>query len=175
MSNDVEIRQSLPADIHLIEQLYPDAFPDEDLLPLVRELLREDQHVLSLVANLDRTLAGHIIFTRCGVDGRTDQLALLGPLAVAPNMQRRGIGSALVREGLQQLRAEGILQVCVLGDPAYYGRFRFAPEYGVMPPYPLPEAWRTAWQSICLLDGQPALQGTLSVPPPWRHEALWAP
>jgi len=175
MSKEIEVRESLPTDISLIERLYPDAFPDEDLLPLVQELLREEQDVLSLVAVLDRTLAGHVIFTMCGIAARPDEVALLGPLAVAPKMQRRGIGSALVREGLQRLKTEGALQVQVLGDPAYYGRFGFEPDDGVIPPYPLPKEWLTAWQSIGLRDGKPALRGTLSVPPPWRQPALWAP
>jgi putative acetyltransferase len=175
MSKEIEIRGSLPTDIPLIERLYPDAFPDEDLLPLVQELLREEQNVLSLVAVLDRTLAGHVVFTMCGIAGRPDKVALLGPLAVAPKMQRRGIGSALVREGLQRLKSERTLQVQVLGDPAYYGRFGFEPDDCVIPPYPLPKEWLTAWQSIGLRDGKPTVQGTLSVPPPWRQPALWAP
>jgi putative acetyltransferase len=175
MSQEMEIRGSLPTDTSLIERLYPDAFPDEDLVPLVQELLREEQNVLSLVAILNRTLVGHVVFTMCRIAGQTDKVALLGPLAVAPHMQRRGIGSALVREGLQRLKAEGTLQVHTLGDPAYYGRFGFQPDEGVIPPYPLPKEWLTAWQSISLHDGKPVLQGTLSVPQPWQQPALWAP
>lgn len=175
MSKEIEIRGSLPTDTSLIERLYPDAFPDEDLLPLVQELLREEQNVLSLVAILHRTLAGHVVFTMCSIAGRTDKVALLGPIAVAPHMQRRGIGSALIREGLQRLKTQGTSQVHVLGDPAYYGRFGFQPDDGVIPPYPLPKEWLTAWQSISLRDGKPVLQGTLSVPQPWQQSALWAP
>jgi putative acetyltransferase len=172
---EIEIRESLPADGPLIEKLYPAAFPDEDLLPLVLELLDEGPQVLSLVALVDRVLAGHVAFTMCGIAGQTNQVALLAPLAVAPERQRRGIGSALVRDGLQRLKAEGVVQVQVLGDPAYYGRFGFRPDDGVIPPYPLPEAWRSAWQSISLYDRRPPLRGILSVPRPWRQPALWAP
>jgi putative acetyltransferase len=175
MAKEIEIRGSLPTDMPLIERLYPDAFPDEDLLPLVRELLRGEQKVLSLVAILERMLAGHVAFTMCSIAGRPDKVALLGPLAVATDMQRRGIGSALIRSGLERLKAEGILQVHVLGDPAYYGRFGFEPDDGVIPPYPLPKAWITAWQSVSLRDSKPALRGTLCVPPPWRQPSLWAP
>ena len=56
MIEEIEIRTSLPSDVASIEKLYPDAFPDEDLLPLVRELLREEPIVLSLVGIVDRAL-----------------------------------------------------------------------------------------------------------------------
>jgi putative acetyltransferase len=171
----IEVRESLPDDIASIEALYPDAFPDEDLLPLVRELLSRDPIVVSLVGLADRALVGHVIFTACSIAGRTDKVALLGPLAVAPDWQRQGIGGALIREGFQRLTSDGVSQVYVLGDPAYYGRFGFEPENSVTPPYPLPEKWRRAWQSTSLCGAKPPLHGALSVPQPWRQPALWAP
>jgi len=175
MIEKIGIRKSQPNDIPLIEKLYPNAFPDEDLLPLVRELLGEEAIVLSLVGIADKALMGHAILTTCGIVGRTDKVALLGPLAIAPTWQRRGIGSAIVRAGLRQLQDGGTIQVYVLGDPAYYRRFGFAPDDGVTPPYPLPEEWRGAWQSLSLRGSKPPLRGTLSVPQPWRQHALWVP
>ena len=174
MRERTEIRESLPSDLASIEQLYPDAFPDEDLLPLVRELLREEPIVLSLVGIIDRSLVGHVIFTRCGVDAGTDQVALLAPLAVAGAWQRQGIGRALVDAGLQRLQSAGVTQVYVLGDPGYYGRLGFVPEAGVVPPYPLPAEWRGAWQSISLRDADTPLRGKLCVPPLWLQPDLWA-
>jgi putative acetyltransferase len=175
MTDEFDIRESLPTDMAALDALYPLAFPDEDLLPLARDLLRGDTHVLSLVAIAGPTLVGHIVFTMCGLAGRSGSVALLGPLAVAPHRQRRGIGGALVRDGLRRLKGGGATQVQVLGDPAYYGRLGFEPDGGVAPPYPVPDEWRAAWQSIRLRDGDPPLQGTLSVPSPWRQPALWAP
>ena len=175
MTDDMEIRESVPDDIAALEELYPGAFPDEDLLPLLRDLLKESRNVLSLVGIADGALAGHVIFTTCGVAGRTDKVVLLGPLAVAPAWQRQGIGGALVRAGLQRVKADEAVRVFVLGDPAYYGRFGFQPDDRVAPPYPLPEAWRGAWQSLGLRGGDPPLSGELSVPRPWRQPALWAP
>ena len=174
MAENIQVRESRPADDSAITKLYPAAFPDEDLLPLLRELL-EEEGVLSLVALFDGKLAGHVAFTMCGISGKPDKVAMLAPLAVAPEMQMRGVGSALVRDGLQRLKADGIGQVQVLGDPAYYGRFGFEPDSQVSPPYPLPEEWITAWQSINLSEGEPALQGALSVPSVWRQPALWLP
>ncbi len=174
MTQAVDIRDSRASDLAAIERLYPEAFPDEDLLPLVRELLQAGPGVLSLVAVADGVLAGHVAFTSCTVAGRADTVALLGPLAVAPDRQRQGIGGALVRAGLERLEAAGTARVYVLGDPTYYSRFGFTPDGLVAPPYLLPEEWRGAWQSLSLGDGQqPA--GALVVPPLWRQPTLWGP
>ena len=172
---EIEIREGVPGDLDMIEKLYPDAFPEEDLLPLVRDLLREPATALSLVAFADKALAGHVIFTRCGIAGGNEKVALLGPLAVAPAWQRQGIGSAIVRAGMQMLENVGASHVYVLGDPAYYSRFGFAPEASVAPPYPLPEEWREAWQSKSLHGTMPPVGDTLKVPQPWLQPALWAP
>ncbi len=175
MIGQIKVRESLSNDLGSLEKLYPDAFPDEDLLPLVRELLGEASGVVSLVGLADQAVVGHVIFTTCGIARRPEKVALLAPLAVAPDCQRQGIGSALVRAGLGRVEDAGAQQVYVLGDPAYYGRFGFAPDERVTPPYPLPEQWRSAWQSLSLRASMPHLHGKLSVPHPWRRPALWAP
>jgi putative acetyltransferase len=174
MSERTEIRESMPSDLASIEKLYLEAFPDEDLMPLVGELLQEASGILSLVGIIDRSLVGNAIFTRCGVGAETGRAALLGPLAVARAWQRQGIGRAIVHAGLQRLENYGVTHICVLGDPAYYGRLGFVPEADIAPPYPLPAEWRGAWQSI-RLGGAPSLRGTLLVPQPWLQPRLWAP
>jgi putative acetyltransferase len=171
----LEIRGSELSDRETIESLYPAAFPDEDLLPIVRDLLAETDGVVSLVATSDSQVAGHVIFTRCGVDGTALKAALLAPLAVAPAWQRRGIGSALVRAGVEKLEDAGTDIVLVLGDPAYYARFGFATETLVEPPYRLPAEWAEAWQSLVLSEAAARRAGVLTVPAPWRKPALWAP
>jgi len=170
-----EIRLSRPEDLPAIERLYPDAFPDEDLLPLIRHLLAEEEDILSLVAEAGDDLTGHILFTLCSVSGSDDRTALLAPLAVDPDWQRQGIGTALIREGLTRLEAAGINQVYVLGDPAYYARSGFRPERSVPPPYPLPEKYRDAWQSLSLNAAPPPDQGKLLLPQVWMQPALWGP
>jgi putative acetyltransferase len=173
MQESVEIRASTPGDIVSFESLYPAAFPDEDLLPLVRSLLTESKSVLSLVATISDQVAGHVIFTNCGVTGSDIKASLLGPLAVAPASQRQGIGTTLVRAGLHELEGAGVSLVCVLGDPAYYSRHGFDVEMSVEPPYPLPVEWNEAWRSQYLGEVRQAVSGKLLVPSQWREPALW--
>ena len=85
--------------------------------------------VISLVAEREGAVVGHVLFSPVTGEGEAqawDALGL-GPMAVAPVAQRRGIGSALVRAGLAACRAQGHLVVLVLGHPAYYPRFGFRP------------------------------------------------
>ncbi|HBF99463.1 MAG TPA: N-acetyltransferase, partial [Alphaproteobacteria bacterium] len=91
---DIAIRIGQRGNLATLETLYPAAFPDEDLLPLVRALLAEPGSlVLSLVASVGQTLVGHILLTLCGVQGCDAKVALLGPLAVAPDYQQAGVGA----------------------------------------------------------------------------------
>ena len=173
MISNLEMRESRPSDAAGIEQLYVGAFPDEDLLPLVMELLDLKQRVISLVGIREKVIVGHISFTFCRVEGGKDKVALLGPLAVAPTLHKQGIGSTLVQTGLKQMENSKIGYVFVLGDPAYYSRFGFKTEDSVTTPYPLPTEWRGAWQSLRLCDAEASLDGRLSVPEPWRQPALW--
>jgi putative acetyltransferase len=136
MLDELQIRESRPDDSVAIESLYPEAFPDEDLLPLVRDLLNDTVVATSLVGTIDARIVGHVVFTRCGVVGNNVNASLLGPLAVAPAWQRKGIGSAIVHAGLRWLEDSDVNLVLVLGDPAYYGRLGFLPESAVEPPFP---------------------------------------
>lgn len=155
---------------HLL-QLYPRAFPDEDLRPLLTRLMGHPG-VLNLCIGAKEEPSGHVAFSLGQVAGR--KAALLGPLAVDPAQQKSGLGAALVRAGLDRLRDRGVGPVLVLGDPAYYGRFGFRADPNVTPPYPLPDAYAPAWQSLSL-TGQPVPQGQLTdLPDPWRQPALWS-
>lgn len=175
MKQDIEIRDSRPGDRAALAELYPQAFPDENLLPLLGDLLNDDKNVLSLVADKEGTPVGHVVFTPCEVAGHSESVALLGPLAVTPTVQKQGIGTALVQEGLRRLTTAGCAQVFVLGDPKYYGRFGFEPGSSIAPPHPLPEEWCDAWQSMPLGGAEPALTGALIVPPYWQKPELWSP
>lgn len=175
MSGVPEIRESTAADSAEIESIYPQAFPDEDLVSLVHSLLEDEAVRLSLVTTIGEQIVGHVMFTYCGIDGSDTRAALLGPLAVKPDHQRQGIGSAIVQDGLRRLKGAGVAMVLVLGDPAYYSRLGFAADDNVLPPYELPDDWAGAWQSQCLVTGAARAAGKLLVPVQWRQVALWAP
>jgi putative acetyltransferase len=175
VSNKLEIRESGQDDTAAIESLYPQAFPDEDLIPLVRDLLDDSANAMSLVATIDTQIAGHAIFTRCTIAGNHGKVALLGPLLVAPAWQRQGVGRAIVRAGSRQMESAGVGRVFVLGDPAYYERLGFLPDSLVEPPFPLPPEWDGAWQSLGLGELTTPCSGRLVVPPQWLKPSLWAP
>lgn len=174
MTGKLEIRPSQPRDALHIEALYARAFPDEDLIPLVRDLLDLGENAISLLGSRENNILGHICFTICRIEGGNEPVALLGPLAVAPDAQKQGIGTALIETGFKHLKGAKIGQVFVLGDPAYYGRFGFKHEDNVATPYPIPTEWCDAWQSIQLSNGEVPLDGKLSVSEPWRDAALWS-
>ena len=174
MQQDLEIRESMARDRAAIEALYPRSFPDEDLLPLVREMLRKPAVTVSLVSVKAERVVGNIMFTRCAVKSHASRAALLAPLAVEPEHQGQGIGTELVSEGLRRLEKDGIETVYVLGDPAYYSRLGFSREQSVKPPYALPGEWADAWQSLHLAEDAGSLSGTLSLPEYWLDPALWS-
>jgi putative acetyltransferase len=145
------------------------------LLPLLRDLLDAAEGVLSLIATAEGVTVGHAVFTDCGITGCAVSARLLGPVAVLPERQGRGVGRTLIEQGLRRTAAAGGGMIFVLGDPAFYCRFGFVPETGIAPPYALPEAWHVAWQSLCVGAAAPPGGGVLTVPPPWRDPGLWLP
>ncbi len=174
MPSNFEIREHLPSDDAELESLYRDAFPNEDLVPLVRDLSEDESVAPVLVAFIGSRIVGHAIFTPCGITGSDQRVALLGPVAVASDSQRQGIGRGLIQEGLRRLKAANAHRVFVLGDPKYYGQFGFVPESQIAPPYPLPAEWVGAWQSKCLGKSAEHGIGKLVVPRQWQQEALWS-
>ena len=80
---------------------------------------------VSLVAEQDGAVVGHVAFSAVRIDGQSVDWYGLGPLAVRPDYQRQGVGSALVEAGIREIKALGAAGCVVLGDPAYYRRFGF--------------------------------------------------
>jgi len=125
----VHIRRELPADRVFVANLLRDAFTGEAEAKLVARLRAEPAIVFELVAEEPSgAVIGHIAFSRLQVasGARAVDAVALAPLAVAPNRQRRGIGTSLVRAGVEECRKQGVALIVVLGDPAYYGRFGFS-------------------------------------------------
>lgn len=122
----VTVRLEAPADAPAVRSLLVEAFGGPDEADLVDELRRRPD-VFSLVAERQRAVVGAMTFSP--VFGRTRDVELravgLAPMAVRPEWQRRGIGSALIRGGLEACRARHCGLVVVLGHPEYYPRFGF--------------------------------------------------
>lgn len=97
---------------------------------LVRMLEADGDALVSLVAEAGGAVAGHLLFSRMDVeaDGAALSAAGLAPVSVAPALQGRGIGAALIRAGLDALRAQGVAISFVLGNEAYYPRFGYSPD-----------------------------------------------
>ena len=109
---------------------------------LVDALRAQAQPLVSLVADDEGVIVGHIMFSPVSLSGHP-ALGIMGlaPMAVSPDRQRAGIGSALVRAGLEQSARLGFGAVVVLGHPAYYPRFGFLPStrFGIGCEYDVPE------------------------------------
>ena len=123
------MREEAPGDAAAVRRVNRRAFGRCAEADLVEALRRHYAVALSLVAERAGEIVGHILFSPVAIQGAAGmRLAVsLGPLAVLPAAQRGGIGSALVRGGLERCRHDGHGVAVVLGAPGYYSRFGFAP------------------------------------------------
>ena len=126
----MEIRPELPGDEAAISELIAAAFAeaqhrDGTEAAIVQRLREVGALTLSLVAEDGGAIVGHLAFSPVTIGGKDLRGFGLGPVAVSPARQRRGIGDALIREGLGQLQAQGARGCVVLGEPGYYRRFGF--------------------------------------------------
>lgn len=162
------IRPTTDADRQAISDLLHAAFGAEqgpEIAALVSELLDDPtaRPLLSLAAIQDDRLVGYILFTHTRIAGaeRDAAASILAPMAVHPDDQSRGIGGRLIEAGLQQLKADGLELVFVLGHPGYYPRYGFDPagERGFEAPHPIPREHATAWM---VQELQPGVIGTVS-------------
>jgi len=121
------IRNELPADIPQVRRVNELAFGQPAEADIVDRLRQTCPDALSLVAEEDGAVVGHILFTPAIIEGSGRQVAGMGlaPLAVLPAHQGQGVGSALVRRGLAILREQDCPFIIVLGHAAYYPRFGF--------------------------------------------------
>lgn len=139
----ISIREEQPGDVAAIRHLNEKAFGQPQEARLV-ELLRANGGVLlSLVAAVDGRVVGHILYSPVRLGSGPNQVhgAGLGPMAVLPEFQRKGVGSKLVAEGTNRFRQSGCPFIVVLGHPEYYPRFGFlaASRYGVRCRWEVPD------------------------------------
>jgi putative acetyltransferase len=126
----VTIREETSADLHKIEALTAAAFlsaphTSHTEQHIVNALRSAGKLTLSLVAEADSVVVGHVAISPVSVSDGASGWFGLGPISVLPQHQRRGVGSQLMREALRVLRGRGAAGCVVLGEPAYYGKFGF--------------------------------------------------
>ncbi|MFE1859071.1 GNAT family N-acetyltransferase [Streptomyces anandii] len=175
----MDLREELPGDRQDVREVHLRAFGDHGLVVAglvdsLRDMVTAENG-LSLVAEQDGRVVGHVMFTRSLLDAprRLVDVRVLGPLGVRPEFHERGVGSALVRHGLGILAEREAPLVFVEGDPGYYSRFGFAPGGGLgfrKPSLRIPDG---AFQVIGLPAYEPWMTGTLVYAEPfWRHDAV---
>ncbi|WP_068249637.1 GNAT family N-acetyltransferase [Janibacter corallicola] len=171
MREDLIIRPEGPADAEPTGLLHDAAFgiPQERERSLERELtaaLREDGDVLpglTFVAELDGHVVGHVVCSRGSVG--THPAVGLGPIAVTPQLQRQGIGAALLMAVVASADRDAESLIALLGDPEYYGFFGFVPAsaHGIGSPGP----WEEAFQVLPLRAWRAEMAG------PFRYAAAF--
>jgi putative acetyltransferase len=138
----VQIRLETPDDIPGIHQVNRRAFETATEADLVDALRRQADPFVSFVAVVDGEVAGHILFSPVTLSSNPALRVMgLAPMAVLPDRQQQGIGSALVRAGLEECRRLDASGIVVLGHAAYYPRFGFVPasRFGVTCEYDVPD------------------------------------
>jgi putative acetyltransferase len=167
---DVEIRPERAGDGDAITIVVAAAFGSRAEADLVDAIRASPEYIpkLSLVAALAGEVVGHVMVSHTALhDGPVQhRIFHLSPLAIAPDHQRRGIGSALVRAVTAAAEALGAPFVVLEGSPAYYGRLGFEPadRYGITMPLP---SWAPpeAAQILRLRGYDPSIRGQVVYPP----------
>lgn len=150
----VDVRPETAADIAAIHAVHRAAFPGVQEAGLVDTLREDGDLILSLVAERDGAIVGHVAFSRMRVENEdgTHRAVALAPVGVKLEHQRKGVGTALIEHGVSALRRAGETLVFVLGEPDYYGRFGFDYDAAAQFTSPFPKPY---FQSLALTDRAP--------------------
>ena len=149
----MRIRPETPADHAAIRAVITAAFARPDEAELVDQLRRDGDAAISLVAEADHAIIGHVLLSPM-----TAPFAALGlaPLSVLPAHQQHGVGSALMHAAIDAARTAGAAAIFLLGHPAYYRRFGFSVE--TARPFASPDAG-PHFMVLPLVDPLPATHG----------------
>ncbi|MCP5381209.1 MAG: N-acetyltransferase [Kordiimonadaceae bacterium] len=134
----MKIRTEKESDFVAVNDLLLATFEGEGEAKLVSALREKASPIISLVAELHDEIVGHIMFSPVKITGHEDfKIMGLAPVSVLPEHQNKGIGAALINEGLNKCRELGFLAVVLLGHAAYYPRFGFkqSTKFGLICPF----------------------------------------
>ena len=125
----ITIRPERKEDFSVIRQINRKAFDTDAEANLIEALRKSNVPIISLVAEYNDIVIGHILFSEVSLDGHCPNIKMSGlaPMAVLPEYQRKGIGSQLVSEGIKICLDAGYSAIVVLGHPQFYPRFGFEP------------------------------------------------
>ena len=173
---DLRVRPETPGDVGAVRAVVRAAFGGEQVPDLLDDLRRSVAWLdLSLIAELESEVVGHVSLSRAWVDDPASvvEVLVLSPLSVRPDVQKQGVGTALVRAALAAADRRTEPVVFLEGDPRYYSRLGFveAGPLGFTRPSPrIPERAFQAWLTPAR---RPGLSGALVYPDVfWRHDAV---
>lgn len=151
----MKIRQETPADYQAIYKINHLAFKQENESKLIDKIRLGNTFIpeLSLVAEKEGKIIGHILFSKIKINGTNSYPSLaLAPMSVHPDFQKQGIGSQLVTKGLQIAKKLNFEHVIVLGHKDYYPKFGFqkASTFKIKCPFEVPDE---VWMGIELVQG----------------------
>lgn len=127
-------------DAEQIQYVNNQAFPTSAEAKLITALSKADVDLISLVAEENEQIIGHILFSPASIEHSNLKVAGLAPMAVLPEWQGKGVGTKLVTEGIKACKKAGYQAVIVLGHPSYYPRFGFeaAIHFNIQSEYEVP-------------------------------------
>src|SRR5690242_14312938 len=140
----VKIRPERSSDLPAVRGVHQAAFPTAAEADLVDRLRSSGKAAISLVAEDEGEVVGHILFSPITFEPAVNVIAYcLAPMAVRPGHEKHAVGRRLVQNGLAECHANGACMVVVLGDPGYYGRFGFerASRHGLRNEFGIEEAF----------------------------------
>ncbi len=184
---NLHVRPERPEDAEAIDEVLQQAFGSTEESTLVRALRASDYFVptLALVAEAEaeavaeadaeteqhpKRIVGYILFSRIGIETRNGEIPALAlaPMAVLPEYQRQGVGTQLVKAGLEACRQRGYRIVVLIGHPEYYPRFGFTParDYSLKTSFAVPD---DAFMALELTPGalNTARDGNVRFSPPF--------